>query len=188
MIDSIVKATEKVVELLEYRQRRAKARYENFVLPVHESMLKVHEDYLVLFQEAIQRIEEGQSLKEVHAWFTRRRLEFEAQRRDLAAKIKVFKDIEDDSLATYFHCVCGYLTRSHGGYIFPVYLNERTSHRQLRTRSFILEYWLRCLIPWDAKHVRERAIIAIERIIDDLRLDWCDVTEANARAQLEANN
>ena len=81
MIDSLVKLTEKIVELLKYRQTRKKLLFDEFAKPLYDQIAIVHQDYLSMLGKVKTALETGESLASICTTFSPDRSEKEAQRR-----------------------------------------------------------------------------------------------------------
>lgn len=111
MIDALVKVSEKLAELLEYRAKRRRETYAELVAPVYEDLQKAHAAYIAMFERCIERLESyGTPLMEVAATFATERREHETMRRDISAKAKVFATGDfDEAYCAFFAAVSDYL-------------------------------------------------------------------------------
>lgn len=108
MLDLLLKASEKLVELLKYRQERGLRHFQAFVEPVYESLLAVHADYLSMFRhlEARRPISTMQDLRDAIADLRQRRVSHEAERRALADQSRTLAAVADLAhLRPFFNAV-----------------------------------------------------------------------------------
>jgi len=111
MLDSVVKLTEKVTELLKYRSERRARRFVNIVEPMYANLKVIHQDYLRIFEGASTDLQSDRQLAEVAAVFKTRRIEEEAERRAILEHARTFA--EDARLADFrlfFSSVIDYFT------------------------------------------------------------------------------
>lgn len=80
MIDSIVKLTEKISELLKYRAERKARKFKTFVEPTYLALKQVHKDYLLIFEESINDLASEKTLLAIAESLQKRRRVEEAER------------------------------------------------------------------------------------------------------------
>jgi hypothetical protein len=98
MLDSIIKLSEKIVELANYRANQRKMRFDQIVNPMYAVMKEVHKDYLQIFQKARSDISSGIPIANVAKELEIRRLDEEAERRAIlrqAETMLVLEGLED---------------------------------------------------------------------------------------------
>ena len=111
MLDSVIKLTEKVTELLKYRSERRARRFANIIQPMYEDLKAIHQDYLRIFEGASIDLQSDRPFAEIATFFKTRRIEEEAERRAILEHARTFA--EDARLADFrlfFRSVIEYFT------------------------------------------------------------------------------
>ncbi|OIQ98300.1 hypothetical protein GALL_197290 [mine drainage metagenome] len=99
MLDSVIKLTEKITELLQYRNERRARQFKILIEPTYLALKVVHQDYLSIFETARKELASGSPLSTVADLLESRRLEEEAERRAIIEHAKTMR--LDKSLADY---------------------------------------------------------------------------------------
>jgi hypothetical protein len=110
MIDSFVKLTEKVSELLKYRAERKTRKFKTLIEPTYLALKQVHKDYLLIFEESINDLASDKTLLAIAESLQVRRREEEAERRAIlqqSATILANQALAEyhsffDAIAAYF--------------------------------------------------------------------------------------
>ena len=98
MIDTLVKVTEKLAELLKYRSERHRRSFAELVEPIYAEMVRVHQDYLNLLGSTLSALEERRDLRQVAAELTEARRKQEATRRaasDMANELATMEVLKE---------------------------------------------------------------------------------------------
>src|SRR5207247_9712245 len=91
ILDSVVKLTEKITELLKYRAERRKLRFEHLIAPMYLALKKVHQDYLSVFETAKFELASDRSLSTIADSLEVRRRAEEAERRAVLQQAETFR-------------------------------------------------------------------------------------------------
>lgn len=168
MIDSVVKLTEKLSELLKYREEQRERRFSVLAQPVFGSLKVVHKDYLDIFAESHSAIEGGQSLQAIADSVEARRLEEEAERSALSAKARVFaSDPNLSDLQPFFGSALHYL-RPERHFV----RNSRTMLWLQQIRASVRAQSALYVPAADGIEERMRLRIQSELHLHQLRSDW----------------
>lgn len=111
MLDLLLKALEKAIELLTHRQSRRREKLASVVDPILAEFESAHEEYLVSFAQYRERIADGESFTNIIAAMRNDNLYKATKRLKIVALLKA-KDIQDDpSLAQFKQALDKYLHR-----------------------------------------------------------------------------
>jgi len=89
MIDLLLEAFEKLVDLVKYRQARDEKQFVVFVEQAFQSLNAVHKDYLVMFSQLQMQIHSSHELKDAINQLRSARVVYEAERRGILAQCQV---------------------------------------------------------------------------------------------------
>jgi len=200
MIDSLVKVSEKLADLLEYRARRRREIYTELVAPVYCLLQVAHSDYLAMFERCIEGLDGRElPLVEVACAFASERRGNETIRRDISAKAKVFGNGGlDKAYGEFFTAVSDYLAVPR---IEPIEKRLATVREEiargrlswsvvmaLKLREAIFESEVERIAGLGALagfefDVRNETRAVATYMLDAVRTKWEPVAEAHARAQ-----
>ena len=191
VLESLVKAAEKVAQLLEYREKRRKARYDMFIAPLYQALQVVHADYLRMFETCLAGLSSDQELQVLASDAASERLANEPLRRDLAAKIRVFRQsMEEEPFVNFFQAAEVYLT-------VPKDLHRATIEKlacahdmQLASASSMLSGVLQAASAeerrgaWLSLSPARRDLLEgyLQALLDNLRKRWDRLAQAHAKA------
>lgn len=179
MLDSVVKLSEKVVELLKYRAERRARKFAHIVQPMFEALKAVHKDYLGIFESADAAIQSSKSLTEIARELNERRIQEEAERRAILASASTFiRDSEFLDLRPFFESVQKYFlsTPLSGG------LTPTSLLLQAITRLARFDKVLPAERQYDDRD-RESLEQAVQVGLRTLRQNWERVTSEYAATQ-----
>lgn len=213
MLDTLVKAAEKVGQLLDVREKRRKEQYEVFIEPVYTTLLAVHTDYVRMFEICHERLDANEPFPSLIYSFSQDQRALEPVRRDLAAKIRVFGgSAAGQPYADFFHTAEKYLVTPELQYM-PNVLGRDTWDDLLgmsRSRMFkhmLIATWKRIdrdrltalgtpveesneerIFLDGAREEQARATLqyALSRLVSDLQDRWNFLARAHAEAQVYA--
>ena len=89
MLDSVVRLTEKITELLKYRSERRARKFQYLIEPMHLALKKVHQDYLSVFETALNELSSDRSLSAIADSLEIRRRAEEAERRAILKQAEI---------------------------------------------------------------------------------------------------
>ncbi len=205
MLDSLVKAAEKIAQLLEYRERRKQIGFKTFVDPMYTSLRLVHVDYVAMLNRCLGALESKDDYQQVLKAFTQDRVANEPLRRELAARVLIFcQQPPANTSDQFFRSVLGYLQLpkytdyTHAQHGLRVHGDERIRN-VFRLSGSIDIYWA-MVDAWNAvdaenlvsTHIREpdreSIVMLISTMLADLNARWERVVRSYAVAQLEAHH
>lgn len=175
MLDSIVKLTEKITELVQYRSEKRARAFDKLVEPMYESLKLVHKDYLSIFETTKKELASGVRLTDVADSLSSRRLTEEAERRAILQHAETLTD--DKALSawqTFFTEVMRYFYRT------PFSKGSTPSNMLLHRLQDAQETLLR-----PSRHTsdaRDNLLWAIDMTIEQLRENWERVSCEHAKS------
>jgi hypothetical protein len=118
MIDGLVKITDRLIELVKYREEKSRRIFDKLIEPVFADLLLIHKNYLEIFEtvrtllpnEGDSKKKHNKKLKQAYDYLSQKRVEYEPTRiklRVIAAKLPSLdkkqnkKDIFIRSVARY---------------------------------------------------------------------------------------
>jgi hypothetical protein len=79
---ALASVTEKLILLLQYREKRQQDRFDGLVQPLHEAMRQAHADYLNMFETALESLRGASTIEVVLKELARARRENEVNRHE----------------------------------------------------------------------------------------------------------
>jgi hypothetical protein len=111
VLDSLVKAAEKVVLLLEYRERRLRLRYDIAVAPLYKNLGEVHADYLTMFRAVSEGLREGNELAVLARNTYATGYLYDPLRKDLVARLSAFSSgVSEPAFRAFYKAAIAYLS------------------------------------------------------------------------------
>ncbi len=180
MIDLLLKAIDRIVDLLRMREKRFLKRFEQLWKPTYNDLQSVHADYWSMFQKVhsllSQGIKEEQEGQPSDCW--QRAIEFVKQQRVALAPVRQ-KLTALGQLATD-EALLDELKEEERKYFSEVtaYIGVRSLPDVVGTRSADLQAELERMARMD-RTVAERIVFEeLDRRIEQLGEDWIDVSKA----------
>ena len=179
MIDSIVKLTEKVSELLKYRAERKTRKFKALIAPTYIALKQVHKDYLLIFEESIRDIASEKTLFAIAESLQKRRRAEETERRAILQQAETI--LANQSLAdchSFFDAITAYFraTPLSGGST-PSNMLLHTVRAAAQNESTIIT-----TKPHIRSEERLKLTVAIEFTLSSLRHNWQTVSAEYAKA------
>lgn len=175
MLDALVKLTEKFTELSKYRAERRERHFEKLVAPIYDGMIRVHQDYLSMFDGALRSLGAGTPFKDVAISLSRARLDDEAQRHAILNQANGLLDLEGlEAAKPFLHAVVNYFHDS------PFSGGNTPSNMLLRTlRALDGEVVVPILLF--SSDPRESIERTIEMTLDQMRKNWATLSSEFAK-------
>ena len=95
--DLIKKLIEIVQAPIEQRRERRRAFFEAEILPIHDSMKAIHEDYMAAFAELLELFESGSTIPRTIELLRKKRLVLVTRRQDMKAYTSSMADLQKRS-------------------------------------------------------------------------------------------
>jgi hypothetical protein len=182
VLDSVVKLSEKLVELLKYRSERKGRQFSLLIQPLFESLKVVHQDYLRVFENSRTELESGVPLATVATNVQTRRVEEEAERSAIREQAHTLT--QDEALADFrpfFEAVVNYF--QPGRFLRR---SSRSVHWFMQLKAAAKAEGKIQLLRGDEPDQRLKLLLANEVQLRLLRKDWDDVCMQYAKAQASA--
>lgn len=182
-LGALLAIADKVKEWAGYRSKRQAARYSQFIEPIHQSLLGVHQDYLEMFERCIASLNRDEDFSSVVEQFQENRRKNESIRRDALAQVDAYKDtLVEEPYSAYLLEVQGYLAFSgFAGQDFPVSASTRALRILLEAQEERGKS--RILGALDLSRDTPPTVKILESLLVLLREKWNKVAKAHAKAR-----
>jgi hypothetical protein len=191
VLDSLVKAAEKVVLLLEYRERRQRLRYDIAVAPLYKNLGEVHADYLQMFRSVSEGLLEGNDLALLARNTYATGYLYDPLRKDLVARLSAFSSgVSEPTFRAFYKSAIAYLSP-------PDRLALKVAVKQGVAISTIRSMVYQVLVAAQKEEEREKLAgrpltpaqremlsVFVEETASKTRKSWEHVAAAHAAAQL----
>jgi hypothetical protein len=97
MVQEMVSVVDKLVALIERRERREKAIFTELISPMFDELLIVHKDYIAMFSDVLDRLRKPCTGTELMTFLVDRRQELEPVRMKLEALAKELRTVHEKS-------------------------------------------------------------------------------------------
>jgi hypothetical protein len=180
MLDALIKLTEKFTELSKYRAERRERHFEKLVVPIYDGMIKVHQDYLSMFDDALRSLSAGTPFKDVAISLSRARLDDEAQRHAILNQANGLLDLDGlETAKPFLRAVVNYFRDSpFSGGNTPSNMLLQTLHA-LEGEVVVPDLLFRS----DPRESIERTI---EMTLDLLRENWTTLSSEFVKQKAQA--
>jgi hypothetical protein len=116
MVQETVSIIDKLIALLERRERRQKAVFTELISPMFDELLFVHKDYIAMFHAVLHRLETPCNIEDLVKLLIGLRRELEPLRGKLSALANRLEAEEDDSDEFKFAACVVYYFTEHGSF------------------------------------------------------------------------
>jgi len=182
LLDSVVKLTEKISELLRYRAERRGRRFKYLIEPMYMALKNVHQDYLSIFENSKRDLSSDLAFIAIADSLGARRLPEEAERRAILQQAEAMG--HNESLAdcrSFFKAVVDYFQET------PFSGGNTPSSMLLQTLNDAAnEHRIVQPLEPSGHSPRETLSKAIDLALEMLRRNWERVSSEYAKA-LAAN-
>ena len=174
MITEFISLIDRLIQLIEYRNRRYRLLFDDFLQPAFDELLLVHKDYIQMFEKTYRLLPSGvpskmgaaefiSQLKQPAEYLQERRIEFEPVREKLLALGKSMRrqtlepDVKEfiDALVSYFYQWLpnsGSASTELLAAIEGAIKRGKTSEKELEDEWHFIENYIRNLIEKQRAH------------------------------------
>jgi len=179
MIDSVVKLTEKVSELLKYRAERRTRKFKYLIEPTYVALKRVHQDYVSVFESAKNELASDRTLRAIADSLEIRRRAEEAERRAILQQAETM--VSNMSLVechSFFSAIVDYFHQTpFSGGSTPSHMLLHALRAAVNDEPVVLT-----TKPSGGRDPRDRLAEAIEDALSILRQNWEMVSIEYAKA------
>ena len=179
MVDMLLKALDRLIDLLRIREMRAQKRFDQIWKPTYNDLQVVHADYYTMFQKVHSLLSEGvkqgepaasQSWDAAIQFIKQQRIALAPVRHSITALTKL--ETNETLLETLNEQERHFLSQ------VTAYIRINSLPDVVMSRSADLQHELERLARMDDT-VAERVVFEdLDRRIDHLRRDWIDLSES----------
>lgn len=176
MVDLLLKAIDRMIDLLRIREKRMQKRFDQIWKPTYNDLQLVHTDYYSMFQtvyrlvsEGIEKDKDSESLDKAIQFIKLRRVAFAPIRQKLSALREL--QMDERLLAT--------LNEEERRFLSEVtsYIRIKSLPDVVGTRSADLQEELSRIARMD-ETVAERVLCQLDERIEHLGEDWIEVSKS----------
>ena len=180
MLDMLLKALDRIIDLLRIREKRMQRRFDQIWKPTYNDLQLVHADYYSMFQtvysfvsQGIKKEEEGGSREcwdKAIQFIKQQRVAFAPIRQKLAALRQLEKDEK----------LLDILTEEERHFLSEVtsYIRIKSLPDVVGTRSADLQQELERMAGMDETVAERIVLVELEKRIEHLGEDWIDVSKS----------
>jgi len=209
MFDGLLKITDRLIELVKYREEKSRRIFDKLIEPIFNDLLLIHKDYLEMFEE-VRRMLPGEKdgrkktqkkLTRTCEYLQQKRLAFEPVRQKLQATFKQLppEAEKDNKKEAFIRAVANYLSWTRG-FPAPTSVSSALAH-EIRIAAIRYSYPPSSLQSDEVKDKIQKAALIPDRaltvqeleayvstVLNDLRRKFGSAAEAYAAILVKVRN
>ncbi len=179
MVDLLLKAIDRMIDLLRIREKRMQKRFDQIWKPTYNDLQLVHTDYYSMFQTVYRLAFEGIGKdNEVKSERLDKAIQFVKQQRvafaPIRQKLSALRELQSDEK------LLNTLSEEERGFLFQVtsYIRGKSLPDVVGTRSADLQEELRRMARMDETVAERMVLCELDKCIEHLGEDWIEVSKS----------